>query len=351
MHITLIPDSVTTSPDLLAAALEHIRPAVGPLRFRSGEPGSASGTQPFRRRRDGQPLKGELVLEVGAPGADWSAWQTTALPGEPNRARLAVRTGPDWYETRPDWLLAFTALRASLQLLLGPEQIPHPLPKTCLHHADPADRVAAHTLIRGAYICKGCCDALLSRGLDHFALDQLQEAVQLVRAGLVRPQHYRPRPGRLRLTETSGRLTAWLPDYGPEQLGLEPLQLALYVLLLRHPTGLPATLSQSRAEALTQELAALYQRTNLSATAAQAREKARAALNGARLRELCSFINAELETRTPAAVTAEYRVQRGSAGPGRRVLLARTMVEDRAGALAGSEAALAAEAAAHAAAN
>ena len=341
MFISFSSEKDYPHPELLPAALEHLRPAIGPLRFRVEAPGSLNGTIPFRRRRDGQALKGGLGLLVGLPGPDWEAWQTLALdPTEPNRARIAVRCALDWYPTRGSWLLAWAVLQATLRLLLGPENEPHPLPKTCLNHADPNDRVGAFAHIRGGYICKGCCTALQARGIDPFAIDQLQEAAQLVRAGLIRPQHYRPRPGRIRLVEQLGKLEAELPDYGPGRLGLEPLQLALYVLLLSCPEGVPTTRSQGQTEALTQRLADLYRRANPNVTSAQAREKALAALGSARLSELVSFINAHLAERTPSAVLAAYQiVRRQCERTGqrvRRVDLPRELVEDKAGALTSS---------------
>ena len=197
--------------------------------------------------------------------------------------------------------------------------------------------MGAFAHIRGGYICKGCCTALQARGIDPFAIDQLQEAAQLVRAGLIRPQHYRPRPGRLRLVERLGKLEAELPDYGPERLGLEPLQLALYVLLLGCPEGVPTARSQGRTEALTQQLAVLYRRANPNVTTAQARKKALAALNPARLSELVSFINAHLAGRTPSAVLAAYQIVRHRCERTgqlvRRVDLPRELVEDQAGVL------------------
>ena len=338
MFINIAAAETYTSPSLITAALEHLRPAIGPLRFRLGVSGSMSGTIPFRRRRDGQLLKGSLALLVDVADPDWGHWQTIAISlAEPNSARVAVRSDESWYPTRESWLLAWGVLEATLCLLLGRDSVPHALPKTCLNHAEPTDRVGAFALIRGGYICKSCCEALQARGVDPFAIDQLQEATQLVRAGLIRPQHYRPQPGRLRLTEQQGQLVGELPDYGPGRLALEPLQLALYVLLLRHSAGIPATRSPAQAEALTQELAALYRRINLNVTPDQAREKARAALNPARLSELVSFVNACFAARTPGAVTTQYQILRQKcARTGlqiRRVELPREFVLDLAKAL------------------
>ena len=75
MHITLVPEPATIFPDLLAPALAHTRPVVGPLRFRTGGPGSVSGTQPLRQRRDGPPLKRERRPKVGTPGIDWQPFR------------------------------------------------------------------------------------------------------------------------------------------------------------------------------------------------------------------------------------------------------------------------------------
>lgn len=333
MFINIAAAETYPNPNLLSAALEHLRPAIGPLRFRLGEPGSLNGTVPFRRRRDGQFLKGSIALLVDLAGPDWGAWQTIAINlAKPNCAQVAVRSNADWYPTRESWLLAWGVLEATLYLLLGPENVPHVLPKTCLNHAESTDRVGAFALVRGGYICKTCCEALQARGVDPFAIDQLQEATQLVRVGLIRPQHYRPRSGRLRLAMQQGQLVAELPDYGPGRLALEPLQLALYVLLLRHPAGISAVRSLAQAEALTQELAVLYRQANLNVTPDQAREKARAALNPARLSELVSFINASLAARTPGAVMMQYQILRqkcASTGQQvRRVELSRELVED-----------------------
>lgn len=338
MFISFSSEEDYPHPELLPAALEHLRPAIGPLRFRVEVPNGLNGTIPFRRRRDGQTLKGGLGLLVSLPGPDWAPWQTIALDlAEPNRARIAVRGAADWYPTRGSWLLAWVVLSATLRLLLGPDNEPHPLPKTCLNYVAPSDRVGAFAHIRGGYICKGCCEALQTRGIDPFAIDQLQEATQLVRAGLIRPQHYRTRPGRVRLVERLGRLEAVLPDYGPDRLELEPLQLALYVLLLDCPEGIPMTRSQGQTEVLTRRLTALYRRANPNVTPAKAREKSQAALNPARLSELVSFINACLAERTPFAVVAQYQISRHRcARTGqqvRRVELARELVEDKAGAL------------------
>jgi len=118
------------------------------------------------------------------------------------------------------------------------------------------------------------------------------------------------------------------------------LHLALYVLLLSCPEGVPTTRSQGQTEALTQQLTALYRRANPNVTSAQAREKALAALGSARLSELVSFINAHLAERTPSAVLAAYQiVRRQCERTGqrvRRVDLPRELVEDRAGALPSS---------------
>ena len=151
MFINILPAEGYAYPEVLPAALEHLRPAIGPLSFRLSPSGSLNGSIPFRRRRDGQRLKGNLALEVHSPDSSWGAWQTVALnPLEPNFARVAVRSNADWYPTRASWLLAWAVLQATVRLLLGPENEPHPLPKSCLNHAEPADRVGAFALIRGA---------------------------------------------------------------------------------------------------------------------------------------------------------------------------------------------------------
>ena len=116
------------------------------------------------------------------------------------------------------------------------------------------------------------------------------------------------------------------------------MQLALYVLLLDCPGGIPMTHSQ--AQTLTQRLTALYQRANPNVTPAKARKKSQAALNPTRFSELVSFINSCLAERTPSAVVGTYQVGRHwcerTGRQVRHVDLPRELVEDRAGALTGA---------------
>ena len=124
---------------------------------------------------------------------------------------------------------------------------------------------------------------------------------------------------------------AELPDYGPDRLPLEPLQLALYILLLRRSAGLATVPSPGQLEGLTQELAGLYRQTSASATPEKARQKAVAALRPARLSELTSFLNACLSAHVPAAVADYYRVETHTPATGqklRRIALPRELVED-----------------------
>jgi len=65
MFISFSSEENYPHPELLLTALEHLRPAIGPLRFRVEVPGGLNGTIPFRHRRDGQALKGGLGLLVG----------------------------------------------------------------------------------------------------------------------------------------------------------------------------------------------------------------------------------------------------------------------------------------------
>ena len=310
----------TTELELIADAFELLRPAIGPIRFKAG-------------------TGGQLQLTLVAAGHDWQEWQTLAVnPAAPTRqAQVAIRRPPDLSPTREAGLLAWAVLEASLRLLLGPEHAPHPLPKTCLNHVIPTDRIGAFSLLRGGYICKGCCETLLALGVSPFAVSQLEDATQLVRAVLIVPQLYRPQPGRLRLVERQDQLVAELPDYGGERLPLEPLQLAFYLLLLRHENGVPTNLEgSSKLEGLTQELAELYSRTNPTAKL-EARSKAERALQAHRQRELTSFLNFILGAHTPTAVAREYQVVTTPTGQKKRqVRLDRRHVEDLAGVLSPS---------------
>lgn len=307
-----------TELELIADAFELLRPAIGPIRFKSG-------------------TGGQLQLTLVAAGPDWQEWQTLAVnPAAPTRqAQVAIRRRPDWFPTREAGFLAWAVLEASIRLLLGPEHAPHPLPKTCLNHLIPTDRIEAFSLLRGGYICKGCCETLLALGVSPFAVSQLQDATQLVRAVLIVPQLYRPQPGRLRLVERQGQLVAELPDYGGERLRLEPQQLAFYLLLLRHENGVPTDLEgSSQLEGLTRELMELYCRTNPTVTSEQARSKAEQALRANRQRELSSYLNAYLGAHTPTAVAREYQVVTTPTGRKKRqVRLDRGRVEDLAGVL------------------
>lgn len=309
--------TTAAEPELIAQALELLHPAIGPIRFVAG-------------------TGGDLQLTLIDAGTEWQEWQILAIdPAAPTRqAQVAIRRRPDWFPTREAGFLAWAVLEVSIRLLLGPEHTPHPLPKTCLNHVIPADRIEAFSLLRGGYICKGCCETLLARGVSPFAVSQLQDATQLVRAMLIVPQLYRPQPGRLRLVERQDQLVAELPDYGGERLPLEPLQLAFYLLLLRHENGVPTNLEgSSKLEGLTQELTELYRRTNPMAKL-EARSKAERALQAHRQRELTSFLNFTLGAHTPTAVAREYQVVTTPTGQKKRqVRLDRRHVEDLAGVL------------------
>ena len=312
----------TTELGLIADAFELLRPAIGPIRFKAG-------------------TGGQLQLTLVAAGPDWQEWQTLAVV-EPDaatrRAQVAIRRRPDWFPTREAGFLAWAVLEASIRLLLGPEHAPHPLPKTCLNHVIPTDRIEAFSLLRGGYICKSCCETLLARGVSPFAVSQLQDATQLVRAVLIVPQLYRPQPGRLRLVERQGQLVAELPDYGGERLPLQPLELAFYLLLLRHENGIPTDLKgSSRLEDLTRELTELYSRANPTVRPGKARSRAERALRANGQRELTSFLNTCLTEHTPTAVAHKYQVVTTPTGQKKRQIhLDRGQVEDLANVLSTS---------------
>jgi hypothetical protein len=317
MNISVTSTDNSTDSSLLEGALAHLRRAIGPLQF-VNEP------------------QGDLVLQVDPAGPDWGAWQTFALdPLDDTRAQLAVRTQEDWYPTRASGLLAWGILEATVRLLLGPENVPHPLPKTCLNRTEPEDRVEAFALIRGGYICKGCCEALQVRGVSSFALDQLQEATQLVRALLVRPQHYSPRPGRLRLAERHGKLVLELPDYASNLLLKEPLHVAFYILLLRHREGLTTNPTPAKLDTRTQELANLYRHTYPDATAERALIIAGKLFKPDALKAVVSALNSYVKEQTPTAVHEWYLVKTDKKNHIniRTILLAPELVEDRTGAL------------------